>query len=355
MVTEMSFPFLYGKMINSVFDMIASNDSDSLHLYAGLYLGASFIEMGVKYIQKVLITEDTVRESKMKLAFFTALMDKDVEFFDCYKPGEILNRFNADFWSLYHLGPENLMSVAILICKLLASSVALLVISKELFCLHLVLFAFELYKNYSDVTRQVANWDPSAICDSMSNIANESVSNIRLVKAFSLEPKEKGKMKKAVDDLMKMRISQKRGQTGEFRAFLWKGILVVNLCYAASKIMKGEMTLGDLTTFQILSGEMRGMFPDLTWKIGNIFDHLIKAERIFEFIDYRPRMQMKEEGAVVKSSLKGDIEFRNVSFHYPLKPSVRVLKNVNLKIKNGEVVAIVGASGSGKSTVAALV
>jgi ABC-type bacteriocin/lantibiotic exporter with double-glycine peptidase domain len=130
---------------------------------------------------------------------------------------------------------------------------------------------------------------------------------------------------------------------------------VIDLCYAANRIFDGAMTLGDLTTFQILSQEIKVMFPDLTWKIGNLFEHLVKCERIFEFMDYEPKLKVKADGVKVKDNLKGEIEFKNVNFHYPHKPNVTVLRDVNLKIKKGEVVAIVGASGSGKSTIAALV
>lgn len=51
------------------------------------------------------------------------------------------------------------------------------------------------------------------------------------------------------------------------------------------------------------------MFPDLTWKIGNVFENLIKCERIFEFIDYQHNIKVKENGIVVNNNLKGDIEF----------------------------------------------
>jgi ABC-type bacteriocin/lantibiotic exporter with double-glycine peptidase domain len=199
------------------------------------------------------------------------LLSKDIEFYDHFKPGEIMSRFNDDFWSLYHLGPENLMSIALLIIKLLASTVALLFISPELSGLHVILFLYEIYKNYGDIKNSRAKWNPYELVDKMSCLASESIHNIRSIKAFSTERKEVGKMSEQMDKLAKIRVEQKKQSTNEFRAFLWKVMGVINVWYAGGQVLSGQMALGNLTTFQILSQEIKGVIPDLSWKIGHVF------------------------------------------------------------------------------------
>lgn len=130
-----------------------------------LYLSIALFEFTVKSLQKAFIIEDTIRDCRMKLVFYKSLLDKDIEFYDKFKPGEVLNRFNDDFWSLYHLGPENLLSILILLFKLIASSATLFMISKELFFLHTILFGYEIFKNYSDVMKQMSLWNPYSLID----------------------------------------------------------------------------------------------------------------------------------------------------------------------------------------------
>lgn len=139
--------------------------------------------------------------------FYQSLLQKDIEFFDFFKPGSILSRFNEDFWSLYHLGPENLMSIVLLFAKLIAQSASLFIISPELFYLHTFLYAFEIFKNYQEVTKARNEFNPYFLQDDMACIASESIYNIKIIKAFSTEEKEFEKMSKRVEELKKLRIA----------------------------------------------------------------------------------------------------------------------------------------------------
>ena len=73
----------------------------------------------------------------------------------------------------------------------------------------------------------------------------------------------------------------------------------------------------------------------------------------FEIYDYKPKIKSRKN--IIPNQLYGEIEFKNVTFAYPLKPDVKVLKNLSTKIEKGKVVAIVGHSGSGKTTISNLI
>jgi len=79
------------------------------------------------------------------------------------------------------------------------------------------------------------------------------------------------------------------------------------------------------------------------------------AERLKELINRTPSIDMACEGGVTPDEVNGDLEFANVTFSYPSRPEVRVLDGLDLRVRRGGTVALVGASGSGKSTVVALV
>lgn len=76
-------------------------------------------------------------------------------------------------------------------------------------------------------------------------------------------------------------------------------------------------------------------------------------EKIFDVMEYKPKI--RNDTGTVFEELKGDIEFKSVSFRYPLEPDIEVLKKVSFKIKQGDYVAFVGKSGSGKSSVIKLI
>jgi len=79
------------------------------------------------------------------------------------------------------------------------------------------------------------------------------------------------------------------------------------------------------------------------------------ATAIFQIINHKPNIDPLSDAGTTLKEVKGDIEFRNVRFSYPARPNVKILRGLNLKIYAGQMVAIVGGSGAGKSTILELV
>ena len=118
-------------------------------------------------------------------------------------------------------------------------------------------------------------------------------------------------------------------------------------------VMSGDMTMGDLTAFLLYTllvavsmGALAGLYTDFMKAIG-------ASHRVFELMEQSPVLEAS--GSRHVAELSGAIRFDTVSFSYPSRPDVLVLRDVDLSISSGEVVALVGASGSGKSTIAHLV
>lgn len=81
----------------------------------------------------------------------------------------------------------------------------------------------------------------------------------------------------------------------------------------------------------------------------------VAATRIFKTIDHRPGIDRNAEAGVELGSVTGHVEMRNVDFSYPSRPEVRILNNFSLSVPAGKTIALVGSSGSGKSTVVSLI
>jgi len=89
--------------------------------------------------------------------------------------------------------------------------------------------------------------------------------------------------------------------------------------------------------------------------IGNVYKMIGASEKIVELMRYEPTVNSKGGAKPITQMEYGEIELKNVTFHYPSKPDVQVLKEINLKVEKNQVVALVGKSGCGKSSIISLV
>ncbi|WP_413678747.1 peptidase domain-containing ABC transporter [Prochlorococcus sp. MIT 0916] len=123
---------------------------------------------------------------------------------------------------------------------------------------------------------------------------------------------------------------------------------ILVLWIGASLVLKGELSLGQLIAFRIISGFVTQPLLRLSTIWQNIQELRVSFERLADIIDSPQETTEKDKSKIVLPSIKGDVEFDDVSFSF--KQRIKVLKNINLKIQQGQFVGIVGQSGSGKST-----
>ncbi|CAI5931982.1 unnamed protein product [Closterium sp. NIES-64] len=135
---------------------------------------------------------------------------------------------------------------------------------------------------------------------------------------------------------------------------IYNATQVLALIMGGGAVMAGRITAEQLTQF-ILYAEW---VVHATWWVGDhwasLMDSVGACHRVFQLLDLPPSEQLTQNHGRVLPSLKGKLEFRNLSFRYPTRPEAPVLDHINLTIQPGELVALVGLSGSGKSTLVGL-
>lgn len=280
-----------------------------------------------------------------------------VDFFSSTKSGEVVNRVSNDVDSVDDLVSGTLVTIVSNIVVMASTVIAMLIMDWRLTLLSLFLLPVMIgplwpigRKMY---TARKASREKR---DQIASIIQEtlSLSGITLLKVFGAEAREREKFKAVANSLMNVEIDLAMTGRWFFMVIMIMVIIGPALLWLAGGylVIKGELGLGEVTAFVTLLNRLYTPVTALTGVQVQIAGALAVFERIFEYLD------MKEEGGkssatLAGASVRGELEFCHVSFQY--REDKPALKDVSFTIAPGEMVALVGSSGAGKSTIASLI
>lgn len=189
----------------------------------------------------------------------------------------------------------------------------------------------------------------------LNTILQENMAGLKVVKAFAREPHEQARFDESADDLLKQQLKVSR-----IFSFLFPLIfLIMNLgqavilYFGGSQIIQGTLTLGEWQKFSLYLVYVFFPLGQLGFIINLMSQASASAQRIFEILDTKNDVENKP-GAVELRDVKGDVKFENVAFRY-FKGGEPVLNGVSFEAKPGQTVALLGATGSGKTTIINLI
>lgn len=342
------FTFIYGRAIDSI-----SKTNENTNFYCISYLTLLFGQKMIDISRDYLLKDRDNIQNDMKLEFFKNILEKDYSFFDKYSPGDILSKFTEDFYNFYYFRPSTILSNINDLISFILIIFYLLNTSVYLFFIYSSVFIYDFYKFKTlDVDKQ---WDKYyKQSDKVFKYTTEIITNIRLVKSFSTEKKEIKKLKIKFDDLNEMRKENMKNNTWRNRDYLEKTLDICGIWFAGYQIASGNMTIGGFTTFQLIFKQSTYIIPNLLREYSGIIEKVVKLEKIIELMEHDVLIK-NNDNSIKKESMKAKIEFKDVSFSYPLKEKIKIIKNLNFSINEGETIALVGPSGCGKSTLSLLV
>jgi len=304
-----------------------------------------------EYLMSVL-SQRVIRD--LRNALFERMQSLSLDHFSEKRVGTLISRITYDVATLQD-------SIAVGLTDLLYRPIQILVFGSIIFYIHWKLAMLSLILipliaiPVGRIAKKLKKVNLSAL-ESMAEINNvlqEFISGIRIVKAFTMEPYETEKFKKANDNFY--RYTMKRIKRVLLLGPFSEGVAgfgaIFLLFIGGREVVRGTLSSGVLLLFVGALLSLVSPAKKLTSSYGLLQETLATLPRIFEILDASSSVVEKKEAKVLPR-IRHQIEFRNVSFRYNDTP---ILQELSLSISVGEVIAIVGRSGAGKTTLVNLI
>lgn len=355
-------PVSLGSVVNAVSGMLKGglqsevyhNLKNSSLSIIGLYICQSLSTF--LYISMLAVVGERLA-TRIKYDLFTSIISQDIEFFDKQRTGELVDCLTTDvqeFKSSFKLCVSQGLRSVTQIAGCLGS---LIIISPLMTGVMLVVIPTAIAGGslIGSILRRISKRAQEEAVKA-TTICEEIISNIRTVKAFANENEESSKYLSQVEQASNLYIILGYG-IGIFQAGtnLFLNILVLGTLYIGSHLISSnKLSPGDLMSFLVATQTIQKSFAQLSLMFGHFVKGKQAGTKIFHFINLKPVIQNSGGIKISRNALIPHVEFKNVSFAYPTRPSQTILKNLNLSLPAGKTVAIVGSSGNGKSTIVAL-
>ena len=346
---------LLPKYIGDILDIL--NKSSGIHALKGSMLHLTCILLTsvlfstLKEFCFELLSVKVVQSMRKDL--FKSLLEKDIEFYDMRKTGDLMSRLTAEIEKVQNSSTADLSNLIRRILELIGSVILLFSISATLTVVSFFFIPVKIVmltfkgKKLKKKSKQISDAISEANC-----VANEALHNMRVIKSFSTEKREYSSYKKKLQNTYSLELETlvNSGLENFVRNVLAYGGILSMIWLGGSMVIEGKVTTGDLSAFIFCVRNLSTAFNSIDKVIKRFAISIGACENIFEILDYEPKIKINSATGTVKKSLKGDVVLRNLNFAYPSKRDVSVLNNISININSGETVALVGASGSGKST-----
>jgi ABC-type multidrug transport system fused ATPase/permease subunit len=316
-------------------------------VFSGLFLGHIYIRWYLQYN----IRKD-IREK-----LFNALLLKSPIFYSKRVSGEITSRMNNDVGSVSYLASDAFFDFFNAFLKIFFSLSMLFYLSWKITLAILLLIGLQyvcvtiimnFFKKYRKLTSE--KWGR------MLGYLQEILSNIKIVMAFGNENYESSrhlrKSRDYIKDSIKLGITNRMFEV--VGTLFWHAFYVTIIVYGLNLLTDGEISLGILLAFVMLVRNLFEPIFELSGTMIFVISAFVSIDRIYEYIEYPDELKVSDNPEKIDTS-KGELEFKNVKFRYEKEKDKIALNGVDLKIEDGQSVALVGPSGAGKSTVINLI
>ncbi len=349
MVCTVAIPWLTGRAV----DEISAGDRDGLRMLALAVVGVALARVGLSVARRLVSGKVSLGvEYDLRNLIYSHLQKLELGFFAGQQTGQLMSRATVDLAAVRFFLGYGLVFILQSALTILLGAVAMFLLDPALAALALipVPFVVVVAARYGRRSRPALQEVQQRIAEVTADV-EENISGVRVVKAFAAEPRQLTRFEDSVARVFtqSMFATRLRAFYNPFLAFLPNLGLAVILLVGGRQVISGTMTLGDFTAFYTYLLMLIGPMRMLGVALGLTQRAVASGMRLFEILDREPRIV---GGAAALPPGRGRVELRGVSFAYGDGPSS--LRDVDLTVEAGSTVALVGATGSGKTTVVRL-
>jgi len=356
-------PWVMQNLVDTVF---ASNDGSELNRISLLLVGAFLLNALFRFVQGYALAWVGERVvANLRRETYARLHTLGLRFFNERRVGELISRLASDVSVVRATLTNNIVEVLGQTVLLIGSLVLMLTLNwrLSLFILALapiisigaVVFGRRLRGLSTLVQDQIAEGNAAA---------EEALANVRVVKAFTRERFETNRYNAVIQSALEaaMRVTAWRSAFSSLMAFLGFGAIAAILWFGGQEVLADRLSAGSLVAFLFYGGNIGAALATFAGLYAQIQEALGASRRVFELLDEQPDIADAPD-AIALDRVEGRITFDNVSFSYndatnkveaasapPIGETPRVLHDLTLEIQPGEVLALVGPSGAGKTT-----
>ncbi|MCH7745709.1 MAG: ABC transporter ATP-binding protein [Chloroflexi bacterium] len=360
-VAYLLMPAIFGNAIDKIYDIF--KDGGVTQLPEGEILVIVLVILGLSIIRGVLSFWQTYLGEALsqyvaydiRNDFYDHVQRMSFGFHDRHHTGNLMSRAITDVENIRMFINMGLVRTPYFLTLFIVVAIILLRLDWKLGLLSTSFLPFVAYNSAVVRLRMRAIWlSVQEKMAELNTVLQENLTGVRVVKAFAAEEYEEGKYNTRNAEVAEDMVAAEklRASNTSFMTFVFLIALALILWIGGRQVINGNMTPGELAEFifymQILSMPVR-----MTGWMVNAYARATSAgERLFEIIDTESPVQELPDAREMPRA-NGHVRFENVSFSYD--NGVPVLKNINIDVEPGKVIALLGAPGSGKSTIVNLI
>jgi subfamily B ATP-binding cassette protein MsbA len=341
------------RLAGTLWDIVTvQHDAEQMTRSIGIFLGLVVLQglcsMGHSYLT-AWVSQNVIADFRKHL--FAHLQTLTVSFFSRRRTGELLSRLMSDVTVIQSLVTETPIDAVKQLVTFVGGITFLLLMNWQL-CL-LILILLPLLVVVSKLFGRRLKSLSTSIQDhtaTLSTLAEEVISGIRIVKSFVQAQREKDRFADQVDQTLRLTLSR----AGIMAVFIpvislmtFSSATAV-LWYGGRQVIDGTVTPGDLFAFVLFAGILIGPFSAAARVFTQIKEAQGATQRVFEILDAQPDIDDRPDAQTLVT-VEGHVRMENVTFGYD--PRYAVLSNLSFEARPGELVALVGPTGAGKTTV----
>ena len=325
---------------------------ETVFYYAGWMLIFYIVSSILSYLLSVLMINLSQKIiSKMREDVFNKLVELPISYYDRNQVGDIISKFSYDIDTINTSLSSDIIQICASTITVVGSLIMMVIISPTLVLVMFITIPLSLfYTRYMARKVKPLFRKRSAKLGELNGFVEEMVSGQMTIKAYAAEDSVMDRFDKINAETVDAYYQAEYygSVTGPTVGFINNLSLSLITVFGAVLYLMGKMTLGNISSFVQYSRKFSGPINETANIISELQSAMAAAERVFKLMDERPEIADKED-AVDLVNIKGDVNIKGVSFGY--LPDKTIINNLFLHAVSGNLIAIVGPTGAGKTTI----